>query len=131
MLIPYLIIYNFPEFIYHCEADPERSKLSVFFYNSILFILYILFGGILNILYIKHYLRGDADRSGIFILINNIIYALFALIYVIIYFPLQLCLNITILIILIILNGFGFMDVINNTFENSFGVPFFNRQDLH
>lgn len=106
--------------------DPERSQLSKFFYNSILFILYILFGGILNIIYIKHYLIGNAGQSKIFILICNIIFALFALIYVIIYFPLQLLLNIIILIFFIITNGTNFMEEINGIFESSFGVPFFN-----
>jgi len=124
MLIPYLTIYNFFEFIYHCYNNPMISKLPVFFYNLILFILYIFYGGILNIIYINHSLRGNADRSGIFILISKIIHILYAFIYVIIYFPLQLFINIIIIIILIILNGSDFMNVINNNFEKCFGVPF-------
>ena len=71
MLIPYLIIYSFPEFIYHCYNNPMISKLPVFFYNLILFLLYIFYGAILNILYIRHYIRGNVDRSGIFIIISN------------------------------------------------------------
>ena len=128
MLIPYLIIYSFPEFIYHCYNDPTISKLPVFFYNLILLILYIFYGGILNILYIKHFIRGNVDRSGIFILISKIIQILFAIVYIIIYFPLQLFINIIIILILIILNGSDFMNVINHNFEDCFGVPFYNIQ---
>jgi hypothetical protein len=63
MLIPYLIIYSFPEFIYHCYNDPTISKLPVFFYNLILLILYIFYGGILNILYIKHFIMSYRLRN--------------------------------------------------------------------
>ena len=126
MLIPYLIIYSFPEFIYHCYNNPFTSKLPVFFYNLILLILYIFYGGILNILYIKHYIRGNVDRSGILILISNIIQILFAIVYIIIYFPLQFLINIIIILILIILNHSDFMNAINHNFEDCFGDPFFN-----
>ena len=59
---------------------------------------------------IKQFLRGDTDKSRIFILISEIIHILFALIYAIIYFLLQAFINIIYLLY----------------FEYAFGVRFYN-----
>ena len=75
---------------------------------------------------IKQFLRGDTDKSRIFILISEIIHILFALIYVIIYFPLQAFINIIYLLFNVIINGSDFMNHINHNFEYAFGVRFYN-----
>jgi hypothetical protein len=67
------------------------------------------------------------DRRRISILITEKIYFLFALINVIIYFPLQVFINIINLLIFIIFNGSEFMNQINEyTFNEAFGVRFYN-----
>jgi len=126
MLIPYLIIDHFSTFIYHAYHITRNTKFSVFFYNLILLIFYIIFGGTFYIQSLKIALKGPVEQRRISIIIAEIIHILFSIIYVIIYFPIQLFINIITLLIYIIVEGSDFMNIIKEGFENSFGVRFYN-----
>jgi len=125
MLLPYLIIGHFSEFIYHSYHITRNNKFAIFFYNFIIFILFTFFGGILIIQYIKESIIGHYGE-GISFKIREIIHILIAFVYLIIYFPLQVFINLINLLLFIIYNGSSFIDIINNNFEEAFGVRFYN-----
>jgi hypothetical protein len=77
--------------------------------------------------YIKNDIMGFIDRRRISILISEKIYFLFALINVIIYFPLQVFINIINLLIFIIFNDSESMNHVNeHNFYHAFGIRFYN-----
>ena len=96
MLIPYLINEGFFRFIYLCSRFNEYTDLTKIFNKMLLIFLTIFFEGFVFMLKIEDYFRSKISR----------ISYLNAFIYLIIFFPLQLMINLILILFILIVSNF-------------------------
>ena len=120
MLIPYLINLGFYRFIYLSNVTDHDFKYAFkqVSLKTILFILYFFFGGFFNILLTEF----KCNKHTYFH--QELAYILIAIIYIVIYFPIQFIINQFLMIIILILNECKLITNLNKILKESINKQF-------
>ena len=120
MLIPYLINLGFYRFIYLSKVANHdfRYAFKQVSLKTILFILYFFFGGFFNILLTEF----KCNKHTYFH--QELAYILIAIIYLVIYFPIQFIINQFLMIIILILNECKLITNLNKILKESINKQF-------
>ena len=118
MLVPYLITQGFYRFIHYCTKFDRYTNLTKIFFIVLLLILNIFFGSFFYMLFIK-YKFGLRDNK-----FEKVIFIFISLIFVIIFFPLQLFINQIFILLFLIFNHSNMIVEINDIVEKVTGFSF-------
>ena len=118
MLVPYIITLGFYRFIHYCTKFDSFTNLTKLFFIVLLLILNIFFGSFFYILFFRYKfeLRDNIFEKTIFVFIS--------IIFVIIFFPLQLFINQIFILLFLIFNRSNMIEEINDIVEKVTGVSF-------
>ena len=118
MLVPYIITLGFYRFIHYCTKFDRYTNLTKIFFIVLLLILNIFFGSFFYILFFRHKfeLRNNKYEKTIFFFIT--------IIFVIIFFPLQLFINQIFIFLFLIFNHSYIIEEINDIVEKVTGISF-------
>ena len=121
MLIPYLTTQGFYRFIYYCTKIGRYTNLTKIFYQCLLIILNIFFGGFFHMQFIRYkiYLYNKFEKT-IFVLISCI--------FEVIFFPLQLFTNQLVILKLLIFDHSNVLTEMDKVFEKGIGFSFINNE---
>ena len=123
MLIPYLINLGFFRFTYLCRKMNRDSEYAVIQISlkTILFTSYFFFGGFYNILALEF----DIINNNFFVPnITTLVYYFIAIIYSLIYFPLQFIINQIVMIIILIKGKCNLIQHLNKILKKGIGLQF-------
>ena len=118
MLLPYLISHGFYGFIHYCIYFDNYSRQTKVYFTILLLVVHIFFGGFV---YMLEALYRTENRPQKYV---QMIFVLISAIFEIIYFPLQLLINIVILLILIVKEHSHMLAKLNGMIVHIFGVQF-------
>ena len=118
MLFPYLIGHGFYGFIHYCKYFDYYSRQTKLYFTIFLLVVHIFFGGFV---YMLESLYRAEHRPQKYV---QMIFVLVSVLFEIIYFPLQLLINLVILLILIIKEHSHMLAKLNGMIVHIFGVQF-------
>ena len=123
MLIPYLINLGFFRFTYLCRKMNRDSEYAIIqiLLKTILFTSYFFFGGFYNILALEFNIN---NNNFIPHKITALVYYLIAIIYSLIYFPLQFIINQIVMIIILIKEKCNLIQNLNKILKKGIGLQF-------
>jgi len=124
MLLPYLINHGFNNFIHYCINFNRYSRQTKIYYSILLIVLNLFFGGFIYMLLILYNIDQRPKKY------VQMVFVLISAIFLIIYFPLQLLVNLMIFIYLIIKERSHILSKLNGIIVFLTGVHFIRDIEL-